>query len=104
MEGVNSASVSPSRPSRAQPVRPSSFAVSGFGCKVNQYETQLMRETLGAFVSEAGEGGRADLVIVNTCAVTAEAERQSRQALRRVRRRNPGARVIAAGCAARRPG
>ncbi len=80
------------------------FQTITFGCKVNQYETQMMRELLGQFFEEAGRGERADLVLVNTCSVTAEADRQARQAMRRARTRHPGARVVVAGCYARRPG
>ncbi len=64
-----------------------------FGCRLNAYESQVMRD-------HARAAGLADTVIVNTCAVTAEAERQARQEIRRVRRRRPDARVIVTGCAA----
>ncbi|MBI4968689.1 MAG: tRNA (N(6)-L-threonylcarbamoyladenosine(37)-C(2))-methylthiotransferase MtaB [Rhodospirillales bacterium] len=64
-----------------------------FGCRLNAFESEAMR-TLGG--GAAGEG----TVIVNTCAVTAEAERQARQAIRRLRRDNPKARIIVTGCAA----
>jgi threonylcarbamoyladenosine tRNA methylthiotransferase MtaB len=80
------------------------YRTQTLGCKVNQYETQAMRELLGESWSEAAPGEKAGLVLVNTCAVTAEAERQSRQALRKARRDNPNARIVAAGCAAARPG
>src|SRR5229473_2378118 len=62
-----------------------------FGCRLNAYESDIIRR--------AGAGLR-DAVIVNTCAVTAEAERQARQAIRRARREHPGARIIVTGCAA----
>jgi len=61
-----------------------------FGCRLNAYESEVMRE-------HAGDG---DTVIVNTCAVTAEAERQARQAIRRLRRERPDARIVVTGCAA----
>ena len=64
-----------------------------FGCRLNAYESEVMRDLAG------GEGLR-DAVIVNTCAVTKEAERQARQAIRRARRERPGARIIVTGCAA----
>ncbi len=64
-----------------------------FGCRLNAFESDLIRRA-------AGEAGLADAVIVNTCAVTAEAERQARQAIRRARREHPGARIIVTGCAA----
>jgi threonylcarbamoyladenosine tRNA methylthiotransferase MtaB len=64
-----------------------------FGCRLNAFESEAMRGI-------AAEAGLADAVIVNTCAVTAEAERQARQAIRRARRERPGARIIVTGCAA----
>ena len=63
------------------------------GCRLNAYESEVMR-------GHAAAAGLTDAVIVNTCAVTAEAERQSRQAIRRAVRERPGARVIVTGCAA----
>ncbi|MEC9432543.1 MAG: tRNA (N(6)-L-threonylcarbamoyladenosine(37)-C(2))-methylthiotransferase MtaB [Pseudomonadota bacterium] len=64
-----------------------------FGCRLNAYETEAMKELAAA-------EGLSDAVIVNTCAVTAEAVRQARQRIRKLRRDNPGARVIVTGCAA----
>ena len=64
-----------------------------FGCRLNAYEAEIMR-------SHAAAAGLDDAVIVNTCAVTAEAERQARQAIRRARREQPHARIIVTGCAA----
>ena len=63
------------------------------GCRLNAYETEAMRAL-------ATDQGVEDAVIVNTCAVTAEAVRKARQEIRRLRRENPGARVIVTGCAA----
>jgi threonylcarbamoyladenosine tRNA methylthiotransferase MtaB len=63
------------------------------GCRLNAYEAEAMRQ-------HAAATGLADAVIVNTCAVTAEAVRQARQAVRRARRERPGARIIVTGCAA----
>ncbi len=80
------------------------FATVTFGCKVNQYETQMMRELLGTFFTEAAPDERADVVLINTCSVTQEAERQARKAMRRARKDHPGAKIVAAGCYARRPG
>ncbi len=62
-----------------------------FGCRLNAYESEAIR---------AATAGRDDLVIVNTCAVTAEAERQARQAIRRLRRERPNACIVVTGCAA----
>ncbi len=63
------------------------------GCRLNAFESEIMRE-IGA------GAGLGDAIIVNTCAVTAEAERQARQTIRRARRDNPDARIIVTGCAA----
>ncbi len=64
-----------------------------FGCRLNAYESEII-------ATQARAAGAADTVIVNTCAVTAEAERQARQAIRKARRARPGARIIVTGCAA----
>jgi threonylcarbamoyladenosine tRNA methylthiotransferase MtaB len=64
-----------------------------FGCRLNHVESEELAQ-------EAREAGEAGLVIVNTCAVTAESERQARQAIRRVRRERPDARLVVTGCAA----
>lgn len=73
------------------------------GCKVNQYETQLVREgLLGAGFEEASEQEHADLCIVNTCTVTAEGDSKSRQIIRRLNRHNPDARIVVMGCYATR--
>src|SRR6476659_1292318 len=63
-----------------------------FGCRLNIVESETMRR-------QAEEAGHADLVVVNTCAVTAEAARQAGQAIRRIKRERPGARIVATGCA-----
>jgi threonylcarbamoyladenosine tRNA methylthiotransferase MtaB len=68
-----------------------------FGCRLNAYESEVMRREAHAAGLDALEGGA---VIVNTCAVTAEAVRQARQAIRKARRANPAARIIVTGCAA----
>lgn len=65
-----------------------------FGCRLNAYESEVMKEHARA--SESG----VETVIVNTCAVTAEAERQARQAIRKLRRERPDARIVVTGCAA----
>jgi len=75
------------------------YIIYTLGCKVNQYETQAMETILG----ERGhvpcsEGEPADLVIVNTCAVTAEAGRKSRQAINRFKEENPEAVIAVSGC------
>lgn len=65
-----------------------------FGCRLNAYESEVMREH-----AKAAESG-VETIIVNTCAVTAEAERQARQSIRKLRRDNPNARIVVTGCAA----
>jgi threonylcarbamoyladenosine tRNA methylthiotransferase MtaB len=64
-----------------------------FGCRLNAYEGEVMK-------AEAEKAGLDNAVIINTCAVTAEAVKQARQAVRKARRDNPGARIIVTGCAA----
>ncbi len=75
------------------------YIIYTLGCKVNQYETQAMETLLHEHGhSPCAEGEVADAVIVNTCAVTAEAGRKSRQAIHRLRAENPGAFVAVSGC------
>src|SRR5271170_6996100 len=64
-----------------------------FGCRLNAAESEVIRR-------EAERAGFSDTVVVNTCAVTAEAVRQTRQAIRALRRQRPGAKIIVTGCAA----
>jgi threonylcarbamoyladenosine tRNA methylthiotransferase MtaB len=64
-----------------------------FGCRLNAYESEVMR-------AHADAAGLSEAVIVNTCAVTAEAVRQARQAIRKARRARPGAKIVVTGCAA----
>lgn len=66
---------------------------TSMGCRLNAYETEAMKEL-------AAQAGLAGAVIVNTCAVTAEAVRKSRQEIRKLRRANPDAKLIVTGCAA----
>jgi len=71
----------------------SGVEVITFGCRLNTYESEVMR-------SQAEKAGLNNAILVNTCAVTGEAVRQARQAIRRARRDNPHARIIVTGCAA----
>jgi threonylcarbamoyladenosine tRNA methylthiotransferase MtaB len=64
-----------------------------FGCRLNTYESEVMR-------AHADAAGLDNTIIINTCAVTAEAQRQARQAIRRARRERPDARIVVTGCAA----
>ncbi len=64
-----------------------------FGCRLNTYESEVMR-------AHASSAGLQDVVIINTCAVTAEAQKQARQSIRKLKRERPQARIIVTGCAA----
>ena len=64
-----------------------------FGCRLNAYESEVIR-------SQAEAVGLADAVVINTCAVTGEAVRQARQAIRKIRRERPRSRIVVTGCAA----
>jgi threonylcarbamoyladenosine tRNA methylthiotransferase MtaB len=70
-----------------------SVDVVTFGCRLNAYESEVIRRN-------ADDAGLADAVVVNTCAVTAEAVRQAKQAIRRIARERPEARIVVTGCAA----
>ena len=70
-----------------------SIDVVTFGCRLNAYESEVIRR-------EAAATGVADAVVVNTCAVTAEAVRQAKQTIRRLKRERPDARIVVTGCAA----
>jgi threonylcarbamoyladenosine tRNA methylthiotransferase MtaB len=70
-----------------------SVEIVTFGCRLNTHESEIMR-------NRANEAGLTDAVVVNTCAVTAEAVRQARQTIRRLRREKPNARIVVTGCAA----
>ena len=67
--------------------------VISFGCRLNYYESSVIRHN-------ADLSGSQDVVVVNTCAVTAEAERQARQAIRRARRELPRSKIVVTGCSA----
>ena len=68
-----------------------------FGCRLNTYESEVIK-------AEAAKAGLDNALVFNTCAVTSEAVRQARQAIRRARRENPGSRIIVTGCAAQTEG
>lgn len=77
------------------------FYMETFGCKVNQYESQIIREAwekLGGV--ETGNAEEADFICINSCAITGRAERDARNAVFRMKRKAPAARVILTGCAA----
>jgi threonylcarbamoyladenosine tRNA methylthiotransferase MtaB len=70
-----------------------SIEVVTFGCRLNTYESEVIKR-------EAGAAGVGDAVVINACAVTAEAVRQARQAIRRAKRERPDAPIVVTGCAA----
>jgi threonylcarbamoyladenosine tRNA methylthiotransferase MtaB len=80
------------------------YSVITFGCRVNQADSLGFEEELRASGAEAAAPESADLVVVNTCSVTASADQGARQTIRRVARANPNARIVVTGCyATRRP-
>jgi threonylcarbamoyladenosine tRNA methylthiotransferase MtaB len=78
------------------------YAVVTFGCRVNQADSLGFEEQLRARGATADSADRADLVIVNTCSVTASADQSARQTVRRLLRSNPDAQVVVTGCYATR--
>jgi len=76
------------------------FSIITFGCKVNQYESQQLREALAGQGFKEVASHQADISIINTCAVTVESQGKGRRATRRARRQNPSAFIIASGCSA----
>jgi threonylcarbamoyladenosine tRNA methylthiotransferase MtaB len=77
--------------------------VATLGCKVNQYETELVRQGLQRVgFTDCSESETADVCIVNTCTVTSEGDAKSRQVVRRLNRQNPDARIVVMGCYATR--
>jgi threonylcarbamoyladenosine tRNA methylthiotransferase MtaB len=80
------------------------YSVVTFGCRVNQADSLRVEEQLRAGGAEPSSAEHADLVIVNTCSVTATADQGARQTIRRIARLNPNARLVVTGCyASRRP-
>ena len=76
------------------------YALDVLGCKVNQYDARQIVRLLEGFGLREATGEPADLVLVHTCGVTATAVQKSRQTVRRLIRKNPGAAVFLTGCAA----
>ena len=75
------------------------YIITALGCKVNQYEAQAVETLLKEQgLTPASEGDRVDLVIVNTCAVTAEGGRKSRQTIRKLKDAHPEALTAVCGC------
>ena len=80
-------------PNPESTVRSKSVEIVTFGCRLNAFESEVIRDATAT-------AGLADAVVINTCGVTAEAERQARQAIRRARRQRPGTQIVVTGCAA----
>lgn len=78
------------------------YSIITFGCRVNQSDSLAIEEELRASGAELASAAAADVVVVNTCSVTATADQGARQTIRRVARENPSARIVATGCYATR--
>ncbi len=78
------------------------YSVLTFGCRVNQADSMRIEEDLRARGAVDAPPGNADLVVVNTCSVTSTADQGARQAIRRIARDNPAARIVVTGCYATR--
>ena len=78
------------------------YSVITFGCRVNQSDSLRVEEELLAAGAEPGPSESADVVVVNTCSVTASADQGARQTIRRIARLNPAARIVVTGCYATR--
>lgn len=77
------------------------FYIETYGCKTNQYESEAIREKWVAHgASECSDPEKADYIIINSCAITAHAERDGRNALYRLKRRAPDSKIIYTGCGA----
>ena len=81
----------------------STFFIQNFGCRATQADTDAIRQSLRAQGCAAAESdASADIVVLNTCTVTAAADAEARESIRRIHRQNPTARIIATGCYAQR--
>lgn len=78
------------------------YAIVTFGCRVNQADSAELEGALRARGGESAHPHDADLVVVNTCSVTASADQAARQSIRRISRHNPGVRIVTTGCYATR--
>ena len=78
------------------------YAIVTFGCRVNQADSLGLEDTLRLRGAEPAPAGAADLVVINTCSVTAAADQGARQVIRRVARDNPSAKIVVTGCYATR--
>ena len=74
------------------------FAIKTLGCKVNQYEEQVIRENLERYGFRESSPQEADLLIVNSCTVTGKADMKTRKLIKRAKRENPGLKIFVTGC------
>ena len=70
--------------------------IKTLGCKVNQYETQLLRERLSG--ESVNDLAKADACVINSCTVTHNADADCRQIIRRIKKNNPGSKIVVTGC------
>src|SRR3954469_704535 len=87
---------------KADRIRTVKYSVITFGCRVNQSDSLGFEEQFAAAGAEPAPAESADLVVVNTCSVTASADQGARQTIRRIARLNPDARIVVTGCYATR--
>src|SRR5213593_4025464 len=86
-----------------QPEMQKAFFITNFGCRASQSEgASIHQELLDSHAVESESAYEADVVIVNSCTVTSEADRDVRQTIRRIASRNPDAQIIVTGCYAQR--
>ncbi|MGH9467460.1 MAG: tRNA (N(6)-L-threonylcarbamoyladenosine(37)-C(2))-methylthiotransferase MtaB, partial [Terriglobales bacterium] len=78
------------------------FHIRSFGCRANQAESEALAAQLARAGMERGDAARADWIVLHTCTVTAEADREARRAIRRLHRMRPEARIAVTGCYAER--
>src|ERR1700730_3519184 len=79
------------------------FSIENFGCRATAADASALRHALlGDGLTLAHEHSSADVIVLNTCTVTAQADSQAREAVRKIHRANPAARVVVTGCYAQR--
>ncbi len=80
-----------------------SFSIENFGCRATEADASaLRRELLASGLTPANDHAQAEIVVLNTCTVTAAADSQARDAVRKIHRANPEARIVVTGCYAQR--
>ena len=79
------------------------FSVKNFGCRTSQADgASIAKDLLSRGMLQSEQHAQADLIVVNTCTVTAEADRDARSTIRRIHRTNPDAKIVVTGCYAQR--